>query len=84
MKQFGYTMENTISAEDVAKAMADAITDGNVLGGLSVSVSTGGAKLLGTWNIEAPKEDGTAVSKELIEKNYAPMLTIMRKERGSL
>ncbi|RDW94818.1 NAD(P)-binding Rossmann-fold containing protein-14 [Coleophoma crateriformis] len=84
MEQFGYTMASSITAEDVAKAMADAITDGKVLGGLSMSVSTSGTRLLGTWNIEAPKEDGTSVPKEVIERNYAPIITTMKKERSRL
>ncbi|KAL3423384.1 nad-dependent 15-hydroxyprostaglandin dehydrogenase [Phlyctema vagabunda] len=82
MKQFGYSMENTIPPEDIAKTMIEAVTSGSIPGGYSVSISTKGTALLGTWNIAAPKDEGTTVSPTILEMNYAPVIATMNKERA--
>jgi hypothetical protein len=81
MKQFGYTMENTISSEDVATRMIDLVTDGKYGGGTCLETSVTGSRTLGTWNIEEPASQGTQVPQEVVEANYAPILAIMKKER---
>ncbi|KAH8668177.1 hypothetical protein BGZ60DRAFT_505571 [Tricladium varicosporioides] len=83
MKQFGYTLENTIGPEDVASHMVNLVTNGKYPGGTCLETSVGGARELGTWNIPAPASIGTKVPDAVIEMNYKPMLEMMRKERGS-
>ncbi|KAH6680388.1 hypothetical protein B0J14DRAFT_578524 [Halenospora varia] len=83
MKQFGYTLENTIGPEDVARHMVDLVTNGKYPGGTCLETSIGGARELGTWNIPAPAFVGTKVPDAVIEMNYKPMLEMMKKERGS-
>lgn len=86
MEQFGYSMKNSVSAEDVAMAMIDSIVDGKYVGGDSLSVSTGGIRILKTWNLENPRGDSTstALPKEVLEKNYAPVVATMKRERARM
>jgi hypothetical protein len=83
VNQFGVTENNSLSPEDVAKYMVELITDGKYPGGACLETSIRGARVLGTWNVEAPASHGTAVTKEILEKNYKPILEIMEKERGA-
>lgn len=83
MKQFGYTMENSISADDVANAMIELVTEGKYGGGTCLETTVTGTRTLGTWNIEPPHFAGTAVPKEALERNIAPVLAALKKERGS-
>jgi hypothetical protein len=84
MKQFGYTIENSISADDVANAMVELVTDGKYEGGTCLETSVGGTRTLGTWNIEPPASNGTQVPQEAIERNYAPILAALKKERARI
>jgi len=83
MKQFGYTIENSLTPDEVAKYMAELVTDGKYEGGACLEISTQGSRLLGTWNIPPPSSPGTAVPQEVIEKNRAPITAILKKERGA-
>ena len=82
MKQFGYTVENSITADDVANAMVELVTDGKYEGGTCLETTTQGSRVLGTWNIPPPASHGTQVPQEAIERNYAPILAVLKKERG--
>lgn len=83
MNQFGYTVENSISADDVANAMIELVTDGKYGGGTCLETSVKGTRTLGTWNIEPPASHGTQVPQEAIERNIAPILAMLKKERGT-
>jgi hypothetical protein len=83
IKQFGYTTESSISPEEVAQAMIELCTDGKYGGGTCLETSTGGNRILGTWNIAEPASAGTAVPKEAIKMNQAPIRAIMDKEKGT-
>jgi len=84
MKQFGYTLENTITAEAVAKTMVELVTDGKYVGGTTLECAALGSRSLGTWNIEPPDVKGTSVPAEVIEKNLAPIKEMLAKERSLL
>jgi hypothetical protein len=81
MKQFGYTAEASITPDDVAKAMVELVTDGKYEGGTCVETTTNGIRILGVWNIDPPHYEGTAVPKEMIENNQAPIKALLKKER---
>lgn len=81
MKQFGYTVENTIPPEAVAVAMLDLIESAEYPGGSCLEVSSSGARLLGTWAIPAPNPEGTSISQEVLELNYRPVLDLLSEER---
>ena len=81
MAQFGYTMENSISADDVANAMIELVTDEKHGGGTCLETSIKGSRALGTWNIEPPASHGTQIPQEVTERNYAPILAALKKER---
>ena len=83
MKQFGYTLENSISADDFANAMIELVSDGKFGGGMCLETSVSGRRTFGTWSIESPASHGTQVPREAIERNYAPILATLKKERGS-
>ena len=76
-------MENSISADDVANSMVELVTDGKYGGGTCLETSVNGTRTLGTWNVEPPASHGTQVPKEAIERNYAPILEALRRERGN-
>jgi hypothetical protein len=82
MKQFGYTMENSISPDDVAKAMVELVTEGKYGGGTCLETTVSGTRTLGTWNIEPPHFAGTQVPKEVLERNIAPVLATLKGEKG--
>jgi hypothetical protein len=82
MKSYGYTEENSITPEDVAKSMVDLVTDGKYGGGTCLQTSVGEVRPLGTWNIEPPKASGTKISQEGKDKNYVPILEKLKRERG--
>lgn len=82
--QYGYTAENTISAEDVARAMIELCVQGRYRGGTCLETSKGGNRVLGTWNIPEPVSEGTSVPREVIERNQRPILEIFEREREGL
>jgi len=63
--------------------MADLIEDGKYGGGASLEISSAGTRLLGTWNISEPKTTGTGDVREFGDKNYAPIIELLRRERNS-
>jgi hypothetical protein len=81
MKQYGYTMENTITADTVAASMLDLVQGAKYEGGSCMEVSSSGTRLLGTWNIPEPPAEGTSIPKEVIELNYKPVQAILKAER---
>jgi hypothetical protein len=81
--QFGYTDENSISAETVAEAMVKVMVNSAYPGGSCMEVSTSGRRILGTWNIPEPAALGTKVSDEIAAKNWAPLRATMEKEKGN-
>lgn len=84
MKQFGYTIENSITPNDVARTMADLVTDGKWTGGTMLECSTEGTRALGVWNVDPPAGVGTAVPQEFIDINYAPIHALLKSERGGV
>jgi hypothetical protein len=84
MKQFGYTMENTITADTVAVSMIDLVQGAEYVGGSCMEVSSSGRRLLGTWNIPEPPAEGTSIPKEVIELNYRPVQATLQAERKGL
>jgi len=82
MKQFGYDPANAVTADTVAEAMLDVVTNGQYEGGTCLEISVAGTRSLGTWNIEPPQASGTTVPQEVIDRNYAPMIALMDRERG--
>jgi hypothetical protein len=83
MKQYGYTMENTITADAVAASMLDLVQGAEYEGGSCMEVSSSGTRLLGTWNVPAPPAEGTSIPKEVLELNYKPVQAILAAERKS-
>ena len=81
MKQYGYSMENTISPETVADAMLDIIQDAQYGGGSCLEVSVAGRRALGTWNIQAPDESSVAVP---LEVKYEPIFARLAQERPAI
>lgn len=81
MKQFGYTAEASITPDDVAKAMIELVTNGKYEGGTCVETTKSGMRILGVWNVDQPDSKGTAVPKEVIENNQAPIKALLKKER---
>ena len=61
--------------------MVSLVTEGKYGGGTCLENSVNGTRVLGTWNVEAPAGTGTTVPKEILDRNYAPMIEIMRRER---
>ena len=61
--------------------MIELVTDGKYGGGTCLETSVTGSRTLGTWNIAAPDTQGTAVPKEALEMNCAPILAMLKKER---
>jgi hypothetical protein len=84
MKQFGYAAdhEHSIGPDDVAQIMVDLVTDGKWGGGTILECSPSGSRALGTWNIEPPSSKGTGVPKDITDQNHAPVLAILKRERG--
>jgi hypothetical protein len=82
MAQFGYDEKNASSAEQVAQDMIMLVTEGKYGSGTSLESTVGGSRVLGTWNIEPPAGTGTGVPKEIMERNYRPILEKLRLERG--
>lgn len=83
MKQYGYTLENTISADDVAASMIDLVQDGQYEGGSCMEIASTGRRLLGVWGVPAPPAEGTSVSKDVLELNYKPARDLLKSERKS-
>lgn len=81
MKQFGYDIENCITPDRVAEVMAELISDGKYGGGTCLETSASGERVIGTWNIDPPAFKGTAVPQEVIDRNRAPILAKLNKER---
>jgi hypothetical protein len=81
MKQFGLTDENMIMPEAVASAMIDLVADDKYAGGTCLEVAASGKRTLGTWNIDPPSGQGTEVPREVIETNYALIISKLRQER---
>lgn len=79
--RFGINESNTLEPEVVANRMVDLIEMGKYEGGTILEVSAAWTRTIGTFNIEAPKSDGSAIPKEALEKNYAPVVEILKKER---
>lgn len=82
MKQFGYTVENSITPDDVAQVMVDLVTEGKWGGGTVLECTTTGTRSLGTWNIDPPDSQGSSVPQEFIDRNQAPITAALKKERG--
>jgi len=83
MAQVGYSADESLGPDEVAKYMIELITQGKYPGGTSLEMSMGGSRPLGVWNIEPPAALGTNVPKEVIDKNRAPIAALLKKERGS-
>jgi len=77
-------MENTITAEAVAKTMIELVIDGKYGGGTTLECAASGSRSLGTWNIEPPDLIGTSVPAEVLERNWAPIKEQLAKERSRL
>ncbi|KAI1623927.1 hypothetical protein EDD37DRAFT_592242 [Exophiala viscosa] len=84
MSRFGYDPKTAVTAETVAKAMIDTVINGKYQGGESVEITVSGTRVLGTWNLDPPSSSGTSVPQEVIDKNHAPLMAILDKERGPL
>jgi hypothetical protein len=84
MKQFGYTMESSVSGNDVVNATIELVSGGKYGGGMCLEASVSGTRTLGTWNIEPPASHGTQVPQEAIERNNAPILATLKKQRVQL
>jgi hypothetical protein len=84
MKQFGYTMENTIPPEAVASAMIDLITNGKYEGGTCLLLLVQRMQF-SSFHSVLPKAMLTyelcSVPQAVIDANYAPILAMMKKER---
>jgi hypothetical protein len=83
MEQFGYSIKNSITPQQVAESMLSLVTEGKYGGGTCLECNVRGTRVLGTWNIEAPVTAGTEVPKGALEKNHAPMREIIERERGA-
>jgi hypothetical protein len=80
--RFGITESNSLAPEVVASHMIDLIEMGKYEGGTILEVSAAWTRTIGTFDIAAPKSDGSAIPKEALEKHNAPIKEILRKERG--
>ncbi|KAK4941409.1 hypothetical protein LTR10_018678 [Elasticomyces elasticus] len=83
MKQFGYSLENSVTAETVANNMNDLVTKAQYAGGTCLEVSAGGSRLLGIWNIPEPSGQGTGIDADVLQENYKPILTKLQSERAT-
>jgi hypothetical protein len=83
MAQFGYDPDYTITPQRVAEDMYELITNGKYPGGTCLENSLGGTRVLGTWNIEPPKGQGTTAPKEMRDRLNERMVDLMRRERGA-
>jgi hypothetical protein len=84
MKQFGYSLENSVTPETVAARMVDLVTSAQYAGGSCLEVSAGGSRLLGTWDVPAPDGNGTTIDSTVLEENYKPILAKLERERVAL
>lgn len=85
MREFSLDAKNsqrpsiTPDPEEVAQKMVTVVEYAKYLGGTCLEVTSGGSRVMRTWNIEAPQSNITAAVREA---TYAPALAIMKKERG--
>ena len=49
-----------------------------------MEVSSAGSRLLGVWDIAAPKAAGTMPTREALAMSYAPILQRLKDERAKL
>jgi hypothetical protein len=84
MKQYGYSLENSVSPETVAASMVDLVTNGQYGGGSCMEVATNESRLLGTWNIPASSGNGSTIDLSALEENYKPILAKLQAEREAL
>ncbi|CAG8976906.1 hypothetical protein HYALB_00003517 [Hymenoscyphus albidus] len=82
LEQYSYKPEYALTPERVAEDMLELVVDGKYPGGTCLESSLGGTRTMGTWNIPEPEGYGTAIPTEFLEKNYKPMIEMMKKERG--
>jgi len=83
IKQFGYSVENSITPDEVAEGMIDLVTDGKYGSGTTLEITTSGTRVLGTWNIEPPTTAGGSIPRVSLEINVAPIAAKLKKERGA-
>ncbi len=78
MKQFGYSIDNAVTADEVAAGMMELVTSGEHSGGACLQVARGHKRTLGVWNIPAPNGTGATVDPAVLEENYRPALEMIR------
>jgi hypothetical protein len=81
MKQFGYSLENSVTPEAVADGMVDLVTNGKNGGGSCLEIATGESRLLGTWDIPASGGIGSTIDPAALEENYKPILAKIQADR---
>lgn len=81
MRQFGYSVDASVTPETVAAGMIDLVTSGQYVGGSCLEVAPGGTRLLGTWDISAPDSRGATIDPAALEENYKPILAKLQAER---
>ena len=81
-ERFGINETNTLPPEVVASRMIDLVELGKYEGGSILEVSAAWTRTVGTFNIAAPQGEGSAVPPAALAKNNAPIVELLRKERG--
>jgi len=80
--RFGINEKNSLAPEVVASHMIDLVELGKYDGGTILEVSAAWTRTVGTFNIAAPKGEGSAVPPAAVAKNNAPIVELLKKERG--
>jgi hypothetical protein len=80
--RFGLNEKNTLAPEVVASRMIDLVELGKYEGGTILEVSAAWTRTVGTFNIAAPEGEGSAVPPAAVAKNNAPIVELLKKERG--
>ena len=84
MKRFGTAPSNSVTPEAVAESMLSLVEQEKYPGGSCLEVSSAGSRLLGVWDIAAPKAAGTMPTREALAMSYAPILQRLKDERAKL
>jgi hypothetical protein len=79
--RFGINEKNTLVPEVVASRMIDLVELGKYEGGTILEVSAAWTRTVGTFNIAAPKGEGSAVPAAAVAKNNAPIVELLKKGR---
>ncbi|KAI9719761.1 MAG: hypothetical protein M1812_003249 [Candelaria pacifica] len=85
MSQFSFRDMPSNTPEEVAKAMADLVQDGQYDGGTVLEITVAGTRVIPLWNIDPPASGGSSgrgAPQEMMQKAVAPIVDKMKRERG--